>query len=180
MDLQARLKPGETIGDRIIKIDHAGEHGAICIYRAQLWVAKWRSPDMVAETTHFLAHEVRHRAIFGAELERRGRSRCKSYHLCGLGGLALGFLTGLAGKQAMLATTFAVEKVVLSHLAQQELALAERDPAAVRAIGQIIADEREHHDSAESQLESNSIWVGILKPIIAAATEAVIWLGMKL
>jgi len=28
--VKARLKPGETLGDRIMKVDHAGEHGAIC------------------------------------------------------------------------------------------------------------------------------------------------------
>ena len=49
MALTARLQSGETLGDRVMKVDHAGEHGAICIYRAQRWFARWRAPDMVGE-----------------------------------------------------------------------------------------------------------------------------------
>jgi ubiquinone biosynthesis monooxygenase Coq7 len=40
MAIAARLKPDETLGDRVMKVDHAGEHGALCIYRAQLWLAR--------------------------------------------------------------------------------------------------------------------------------------------
>jgi ubiquinone biosynthesis monooxygenase Coq7 len=180
MELAARLKSGETLGDRIIKVDHAGEHGAICIYQAQRWVSLWRTPSIVAEIEGFLAHEKRHRTLFEAELERRGRKRCRSYHFCAVGGLALGLLTGLAGRQAIAATTVAVEKVVLRHLAEQESALAGIDPAAAEVVRQIIADERNHHDTAEDQLDRNSVWVRIIEPVVAAATEAVIWLGMKL
>jgi ubiquinone biosynthesis monooxygenase Coq7 len=180
MELVARLNPGETLGDRIIKVDHAGEHGAICIYRAQRWVSRWRTPSMVAEIEEFLSHETRHRALFEVELARRGRKRCRSYHLCGLGGLVLGLLTGLAGKQAIAATTVAVEAVVLRHLAEQGSILAENDPAAVAVLQQIIGDERSHHDAAEDQLNRDNIWVRIIEPIVAAATETVIWLGMKL
>lgn len=61
MTLVARLKYGETLGDRVIKVDHAGEHGAVSIYRAQRWVARWRAPDMVAEIDDFISHELRHR-----------------------------------------------------------------------------------------------------------------------
>ena len=45
MVLVAKLNPGETLGDRIMKVDHAGEHGAICIYAAQRWFARWRAPE---------------------------------------------------------------------------------------------------------------------------------------
>jgi ubiquinone biosynthesis monooxygenase Coq7 len=40
----ARLKTGETLGDRVLKVDHAGEHGAVCIYSAQRWVASGEHP----------------------------------------------------------------------------------------------------------------------------------------
>ena len=72
MAITARLKAGETLGDRVMKVDHVGEHGAVCIYRAQRWFARWRAPEMVEELSGFLVHEQRHRALFGAELERRG------------------------------------------------------------------------------------------------------------
>ena len=163
-----------------MKVDHAGEHGAICIYRSQLWVSRWRSPELVPEIQRFLAHELHHRDLFGAELERRGRSRCRSYHLCGLGGFVLGLLTALAGPQAVAATTVAVERIVLRHLEEQQAFLAGVDGAAAGVIGEIIADERDHHDSAERNLDPRNPWAAIIGPVVALSTEAVIWLGMKL
>ena len=68
------------------------------------WFARWRAPDMVDELSGFLAHERRHRDLFGAELARRGRRRCRSWHLCGLGGFAL-----LRELQALHAVTMFVQ-----------------------------------------------------------------------
>lgn len=178
--MAARLKRGETLGDRVIKVDHAGEHGAICIYRAQQWFARWRAPDMVGELDHFLAHERGHRARFGAELVRRDRGRCRSYHLCGLGGLALGALTGLAGRDAIAATTVAIERVVLRHMHAQVAVLSGVDEQAVVVLRQIIIEEQEHHDLSASRLPPGTLWSRLIDPVVALSTEAVIWLGMRL
>lgn len=78
MNFATQFQRRETLGDRIIKVDHAGEHGAVCIYRTQRWIARWRAPGMVAELNEFLEHELGHRAQFGAELKRRNRRRCRS------------------------------------------------------------------------------------------------------
>lgn len=180
MTMAARLKTGETLGDRIIKVDHAGEHGAVCIYRAQRWIARWRSPDLLPEIDDFISHELRHRALFGAELQRRGRSRCRSYLLCGLGGFVLGGITGLLGRQAIAATTAAIENVVLRHLGQQLAILAASDPDACRIISSIIEDEQQHHDRSVARLSPRGLWPKILLPVVSATTEGVIWTGMKL
>ena len=180
MALTARLQPGETLGDRVMKVDHAGEHGAICIYRAQRWFARWRAPDMVAELTGFLAHERRHRDVFGAELARRGRRRCRSYHLCGLGGFVLGAVTGLLGRRAIAATTVAIETVVLRHMHEQVAELSAADPAAADALRDVIADEQEHHDLSDRRLAPPGIWPKVINPVVEASTETVIWLGMRL
>ena len=90
MEVIARLAADESLGDRVMKVNHAGEHGAVNIYRAQLLACRWRSSDITSELRQFLDHEMRHREVFAAELTRRGRPRCRSYHLCGLGGFALG------------------------------------------------------------------------------------------
>lgn len=75
--------------DRYLKVNHAGEHGAICIYTAQIHVARLTAPSMVSELVEFRSHELRHRSIFLAELRRRNRPRCRSYWLCGAGGCPL-------------------------------------------------------------------------------------------
>ena len=180
MTLAARLKPGEMLGDRVMKVDHAGEHGAVCIYRAQRLLARWRAPDMVAELDGFLAHELRHRRLFEAELSRRGARRCRSYALCGFGGFVLGAATGLAGRQAIAATTVAIERVVLRHMHEQVAALAGVDASAANTLRDIIADEQGHHDLSARRLEARGWWPKLINPVVAASTEAVIWLGMRL
>jgi ubiquinone biosynthesis monooxygenase Coq7 len=180
MVLAARLGSGETLGDRVMKVDHAGEHGAICIYLAQQWFARWRAPELVTELASFLEHERGHRARFMAELHARGRPRCHSYHLCGLGGFVLGAVTGLLGRDAISATTVAVERVVLRHVREQVAELAGVDQRAVETLRQIIGEEQEHHDLAAAHLARPSGWTRTIDPVVSISTETVIWLGMHL
>ena len=169
----------KDLGDRIIKVNHAGEHGAICIYTGQSIMARLTARRMIHELTEFRTHEQRHRAIFGAELQRRGKRRCRSYWLCGIGGFVLGTVTGLLGANAIAATTVAVESVVLRHLEHQLANLGSSDPAAVVAISAIVAEERQHHDHSANHVQAGTFWPKVLMPIVSASTEAVIWLGMR-
>lgn len=180
MALIARLKKGETLGDRVMKVDHAGEHGAVCVYRAQRWFARWRAPETVAELDDFLAHERDHRARFEAELRRRNKPRCRSYALCAAGGFFLGTLTGLAGRQAIAATTVAIERVVLRHMHEQVQALDGVDQRAADTLRRIIVEEQEHHDRSAAQLDRTGPWPRLIDPLVTCSTEAVIWLGMRL
>ena len=180
MALGARLKPGETLGDRVIKVDHAGEHGAVCIYRAQRWFAQFRAPEMVPELDHFLTHERGHRARFRDELARRGQRRCRSYVWCGVGGFVLGAVTGVAGRNAIAATTVAIERVVLRHMQEQVEELTGLDYEAVRALREIIVEEQEHHDISVARLPRRGVWPAIIDPAVSASTTVVIWLGMRL
>lgn len=178
----AIAKPLQAIdlGGRILKVNHAGEHGAINIYSGQIIMARFTARAMVDELKEFRLHEQRHRSIFGAELQRRGRRRCRSYWLCGTGGFVLGILTGLCGPHAIAATTVAVERVVLRHLEQQLTVLGTSDPSAVAAVEAIIQDEKLHHDQSASHVHADGLWYKLLSPIVSASTEAVIWLGMRL
>ena len=169
-----------SLGDRVLKVDHAGEHGAANIYRGQLVACRWRSTDLRRELGKFRADEEKHRAIFAAELHRRSVRRCRSYHLCGIGGLILGFATGLCGRPSIGATTVAVEQVVLRHLWVQLRDLHESDPDACSAISSIVKDEQTHHDRATLMGYQGVFWPRVLLPVVAASTEVVIWLGMRL
>jgi ubiquinone biosynthesis monooxygenase Coq7 len=180
MAVTARLKPKETLGDCVMKVDHAGEHGAVCVYRAQRWFARWRAPDMLAEIDAFLAHERGHRARFAAELAHRGVRRCRSYLWCGFGGLLLGMVTGIAGREAIAATTVAIERVVLRHMHDQIAALRGVDERAVRIVSAIVAEEQEHHDLSAARLPVAGFWQRLIDPVVSVSTETVIWLGMRL
>lgn len=167
------------LGDRILKVDHAGEHGAVNIYAAQIFVARFTAPGLVPELREFKSHEEIHRALFLAELQRRGLRRCRSYWLCGTGGFILGLLTGLLGTQAISATTVAVERVVLRHLREQLVDLASIDETAVAVISKIVTEEQQHHDQSISHLIPDHIFSNIINLIVTASTESVIWIGMR-
>ena len=178
--MTARLRSEEALGDRIIKVNHAGEHGAVNIYRGQLTACRYRDPALRRELDVFRRHEERHRGVFAEELRRRGVPRCRSYHLCGVGGYILGLVTGLCGRPSIAATTVAVERVVLRHLEAQLRDLRDSDPDAYLAIRSIVRDEQDHHDRAALEKRRGIFWPRVLGPVVRASTEAVIWLGMHL
>lgn len=168
-----------TPAEKMIKVDHAGENGAVNIYRAQHLVANLRCPGLKSQLKEFQNHEEEHRAIFAAHLNKIGVRRCASYHLNGVGGFTLGFFTGLIGPSAIAATTYAVENVVLSHLEHQMEYLKEGEADALAAVSAIYEDEKAHHDAAESQMQNNKIMSRVLVKIVRVSTEAVIWFGMR-
>lgn len=168
------------IAGRILKVNHAGEFGAVNIYRAQIAVARLFQSRHRNMLEQFIAHEREHLAIFGRELERRGVRRCRSFWLCGAGGYLLGLFTGLLGRNTVMACTAAVETVVTGHLAAQlETLRAENDSAACHAVESILQDEEAHRDTAVEE-SRNGIFYRPLYRLVAVSTEFVIWLGMKL
>ena len=180
MESAASIPATSELGNRILKVDHAGEQGAICVYRAQWLVAGLTAPSMREQLADFLVHEKRHRSIFGAALMQRGLPRCRSYVLCSAGGYVLGTVTALLGRKAIAATTIAIEAVVLRHLAEQRAMLATVDPGAAELIASIVEDEQLHHDRSLDHIDIDRSWLRLLRTLVSQATEAVIWLGMKL
>lgn len=175
-----RVSTEKLLAYRILKVNHAGEHGAVNIYRGQAFACRWRAPELISQLLEFKAHEEGHRTHFAKHLAIRGVHRCRSYHVCGLGGLCLGIITGLLGRSAVAATTVAVEKVVLRHLEDQIALLSPTDLEACEVVKKIVEEEKAHHDIAELELKQGSFWPHILMPIVAGSTEFVIWLGMRL
>ncbi len=177
--LNGKLRPAGTVAEKMIKVDHAGENGAVNIYRAQTLVARIRAPSLVEQLTEFQHHEEEHRAIFRDYLAKIGVRRCVSYHLSGLGGFSLGFVTGLIGPKAIAATTFAVEHVVLHHLEEQLEYLRSADPQARDCVLRIHDDEWAHHDTAKGQMSRDGWLTRALIAIVQLCTETVIRIGMR-
>ncbi|UNK50634.1 demethoxyubiquinone hydroxylase family protein [Lysobacter sp. S4-A87] len=164
MDAAVQAIAAKSVGDRNMKVNHAGEHRAICIYSSQIHMARFTAPAMVGELTEVGSHELGHRAIFGAEL-RRGRPRCRSYWLCGLGGYLLGLITGICGASAIAATTVAVESVVLRHLEQQLVALQGHDPGAVSASLPFATVVEIVRDASNTRLSCSSFAGSLRRPV---------------
>lgn len=163
----------------MIKVDHAGENGAVNIYRAQYLVSRIRAPRLLSELRHFQDHEMEHRQIFAAFLKSHDIRPCVSYHLCGLGGWWLGFVTGLIGPKAVMATTYAVENVVLEHLEHQVEYLKTVDRRALICVEAIIEDEQAHHDHGFKGFDQNSLLSRLLVGTVKLCTEGVIRFGMR-
>ena len=165
-----------TIG-RILKVNHAGEYGAIRIYRAQLWVARRLYPDVVAFLEETLAHEIQHCAMFRQAMSQRSARPCRVMSLWGNGGLVLGFATSLIGRQGIWICTAAVESTVHKHLDDQLHFLDGRDQDLRSLIASIQGEEAAHLHHAVARIATNAPWARALKAIICGCTEVVIWLS---
>jgi len=177
--LGAVQPPGDALANRMIKVDHAGEFGAINIYRAQILVSRVFARGEVALLEHFLVHEQRHHAVFTALLGERGLPRCRSWLLCGAGGYALGLTTALLGRKAVMVCTHAVEEVVNRHLAEQLHYMQGCDTRAHAAVASIVADETEHQHTAAQMMGTRNWLLRMVERVVQMSTELVIWMGMK-
>jgi ubiquinone biosynthesis monooxygenase Coq7 len=162
---------------RIVKVNHAGEYGAIRIYRAQISVARWLYPDVVPALTEMLGHEIEHCASFSAAMPERHARPCRVMPFWSYGGWVLGFLTALTGRQGIWVCTAAVEAAVHRHLDDQLFFLAGRDAGLHRIIESIRVEEELHLHTAESQISNPGTGRRLLHRVITAATDAVIWLS---
>lgn len=159
---------------RILKVNHAGEHGAIRIYRAQIAVAHWRCPDVLPVLTEMLGHEVEHHRLFRNAMPSRNARPCRLLFLWAIGGWVLGMTTAVIGRKGIWACTAAVEETVHRHLEEQLHFLAPRDPKLDGLIRSIVEEELAHLDHAERSLGEGSRFVALLRPVIARTTDALI------
>lgn len=173
-------KTGLDTPRKILKVNHAGEFGAINIYRSQVLISRIFMKDLVPLLEDFLADEKRHLEIFWDEIQQRNGVKCKSYWLCGLGGYVMGFVSSLLGRRGIMACTWAVESVVIDHLLSQIEFLEQKgDIAALTAVQAILEDEQNHRDTGFEEGGTQNILYQPLRFIISTFTEGVIRFGMR-
>jgi ubiquinone biosynthesis monooxygenase Coq7 len=162
---------------RIVKVNHAGEYGAIRIYSAQIAVARRLYPDVVATLSDMLEHEKRHCAAFQSAMPDRNSRPCRMMGLWSSGGWLLGFLTALIGRRGIWTCTAAVEAAVHRHLEDQLHFLRSRDVALYGIIHEIQDEELSHLSHAEAQIPDPSAAQQWLRRLISDTTDVVIWLS---
>jgi len=164
---------------KILKVNHAGEFGAINIYKSQILVSKVFQRDYIPLLEGFLKDEERHLRVFWAEIKRRNGIKCKSYWLCGLGGYFMGFFSALFGKPGIMACTWAVESVVTEHLHNQLTYLDGKDDReAFDAVRSILEDEQHHRDTGLNEGGKNLLFAPF-RVMVSIFTEGVIRFGMR-
>jgi len=173
-------KTGLDTPKKILKVNHAGEFGAVNIYRSQLFIAKIFMKDLVPLIEHFLADEKRHLDVFWQEIQRRNGVKCRSFWLCGLGGYVMGFISALMGRRGIMACTWAVENVVVNHLQNQIVYLRNKDDReALAAVEAILEDEQNHRDTGFAAGGASNLLYQPLRFVISTFTEGVIRFGMR-
>ncbi|MGJ8662881.1 MAG: demethoxyubiquinone hydroxylase family protein [Marinicella sp.] len=164
---------------KILKVNHAGEFGAINIYRAQILVASVFMQDMKPLLQEFMEDETRHLNVFWDEIQARNGVKCKSYWLCGVGGYFMGFVSALFGRKGIMACTWAVESVVVNHLKQQLVYLKNNhDQNAYEAVNSILKDEENHRDISQD-LDGRNIFLKPFRFLVSSFTEIIIKFGMR-
>lgn len=176
--IEARPRDALTIS-RIVRVNHAGEYGAIRIYTAQIAVARRLFPDIAPALEHMRDDEIDHCAKFFAAMPGRKSRPCRIMQLRSLGGVVLGVATAVAGRRTIWICTAAVEETVHRHLDDQLRFLENRDPELHAVIFGIRAEELEHLWHAEAHLEGArpGAFERSLRASVRMLTESLIWLS---
>ena len=166
----------------ILRVDHAGELGAVHIYRGQRAVlgsasAKSRIAGQLADME---AHEAAHLRRFDELLNERRVRPTALAPLWRLAGFAVGAGTALLGEKAAHACTEAVETVIEEHYAGQVAELADRDPELAAELAQFRDEELAHRDIAVEEGARQAPGYALLAGVIRAGCRAAIKVSEKL
>jgi len=180
-----RYLPGDPTGreliDRIVRVDHAGEYGAVRIYAGQLAVLGRKHPA-AAEIRRMAEQENRHLEAFERMIvARRVRPTALAplWHVAGFG---LGAATALLGVRAAMACTVAIEETIDRHYADQAAALEGLpEEAELKAVvEEFRADELEHRNTALAQGAEAAPGYPVLTAAIKAGSRLAIWLSERI
>ena len=168
--------------EEIIRVDHAGERGAIKIYEGQLLALKTVKQDknLRDKIEEMKEHEKEHLEYFEKEIHKR---KIKPTHLLPLWdvmGVALGFGTALLGKKAAMLCTASVEEVIEDHY-QNQLKKIGNDEMELKAkIEKFKEDEISHKNIAYEYGATNKGLYSIMDKVIRTGSRIAITISEKI
>ena len=162
----------------MIRVDHAGEFGALCIYEGQL--AVMRPGENAAAIQRMADQERMHFDAFDRMVKDRAVRPTALEPLWRVVGYALGAATALMGEKAAMACTVAAEDVIDEHYAKQIAQLGESDPELKSAIEKFHQDECAHRDEALSRGAEGAPAYPLLATAIRLSCRIAISLSEKL
>lgn len=166
----------------ILRVDHAGELGAVHIYRGQRAVlAAGRGKSRIAgQLARMESHEAAHLARFDQLLNARKVRPTLMTPLWRIAGFALGAGTALMGEKAAHACTVAVENVIEAHYAAQVEELTDREPELAAELSGFRDEELAHRDQALAEGAMETPGYPILAAVIRAGCRAAIKISERL
>ena len=175
-------KTNKKILEEIIRVDHAGERGAIKIYEGQLLALKTfkQDEDLKKQIEEMKEHEKEHYEFFDKEIQKRNIKPTKLLPLWDLLGVTLGFGTAMMGKKATMLCTASVEEVIDGHYKNQIHTLEEDEKELKNKINKFREDELNHKNIAYESGATKDGLYGVLDKIIKTSSRIAIKISEKI
>ena len=175
-------KTNKKILEEIIRVDHAGERGAIKIYEGQLLALQTfkQDEDLKKQIEEMKEHEKEHYNFFDQEIRKRNIKPTKLLPLWDLLGISLGFGTAMLGKKAAMLCTASVEEVIDDHYKNQTYKLKDDEKELKNIISKFRDDELAHKDIAYEGGATKEGLYGILDKVIKTSSYFFIKISEKI
>ena len=178
----ARPLPGDRVvradTNRMVRVDHAGEFGAVRIYAGQRAVLGDSHPR-AGLFKHMYEQEQVHLARFNKMITERGVRPTLMAPFWHVAGFALGATTALMGEKAAMACTAAVEEVIDEHYQDQRDRLNGQDAELEETIEKFQAEEVEHLEIAKAHGAEDATGYPLLSSLIKAGCRTAIWISKR-
>ena len=175
-------KTNKKTQEEIIRVDHAGERGAIKIYEGQLLALKTIKQDKSLEEKieEMKEQEKEHLEYFEREIQKRKIKPTYFLPLWDVMSITLGFGTALLGKKTAMLCTASVEEVIEDHY-QNQLKKLGNDEAALKAkIEKFKDDEVDHKNIAYETGATNKGLYSIMDKVIKTGSRIAITISEKI
>ena len=167
--------------EEFIRVDHAGERGAVKIYEGQLLALNTiiKNDDLKKKIEDMKVHEIEHCQFFEKEIKKRNIKPTKFLPLWDLLGVGLGFGSTILGKKAAMLCTASVEEVIDKHYLDQINQLGPEEKELKKKITKFREDELHHKDIAYENGASKKGLYSIMDKIIKTGSRIAINISEK-
>ncbi|WP_435114098.1 demethoxyubiquinone hydroxylase family protein [Candidatus Pelagibacter bacterium nBUS_36] len=168
--------------EEFIRVDHAGERGAIKIYEGQLLALNTfiKDDDLKKTIEEMKKHEKEHCDYFENEIKKRNINPTKLLPLWDLMGVGLGFGSTILGKKAAMLCTASVEEVIDKHYLDQIKQLGNDEKNLKKKIVKFREDELNHKDIAYEKGATKKGIYSILDKVIKTGSKIAINISEKI
>ena len=168
--------------EEFIRVDHAGERGAIKIYEGQLLALNTiiKNDELKKKIEEMQVHEKEHCDYFEKEIKKRNIKPTKFLPLWDLLGVGLGFGSAIIGKKATMLCTASVEEVIDQHYQNQINQLQNDEKELKNKIVKFRNDELQHKDIAYEEGATKKGFYSIMDKIIKTGSKIAIGISEKI
>jgi ubiquinone biosynthesis monooxygenase Coq7 len=168
--------------EEFIRVDHAGERGAVKIYEGQLLALNTlvKDEDLKKVIEEMKVHEKEHCEFFEKEIKKRNIKPTRLLPLWDLLGVGLGFGSTLLGKKAAMLCTASVEEVIDKHYLNQINQLGPDEKELKKNIIKFREDELHHKDIAYEKGATKKGFYSILDKLIKTGSKIAINISEKI